>query len=201
VTILAFEELSESFKEGRIVEDKILEALCQPSTLEQGLEEVFRNFRRTVSPTPTTYIVINNFEEQETNPITTQPIESKQLAKFSSQLIEVGLFEVFEQAPSFVPNPIHTIAHSKRMMWHKGKEVMKETNSLRNEHWLRERRYERCCSGFEYGPKNKIGPRLSPCLCVCHNTTNASRHKCTPTSRQYKVSLNQPRVNLGQKHF
>jgi hypothetical protein len=44
VTTPAFEELSESFKEGRIVEDKILEALCQPSTLEQGLEEVFRNF-------------------------------------------------------------------------------------------------------------------------------------------------------------
>jgi hypothetical protein len=44
MTALAFEEVSESFKEGRIVEDEILQALCQTSTLEQGLEEVLCNF-------------------------------------------------------------------------------------------------------------------------------------------------------------
>jgi hypothetical protein len=52
------------------------------------------------------------------------------IREFSSQRVQAGLFEVFEQASSFVPIPIHTIARSKRMMWHKGKEVMKEISSL-----------------------------------------------------------------------
>jgi hypothetical protein len=38
------------------------------------------------------------------------------IREFSSQRVQAGLFEVFEQAPSFVPIPIHTIACSKRMM-------------------------------------------------------------------------------------
>jgi hypothetical protein len=43
--------------------------------LEKGLEEVLCNERLVVSPTATTSIVINNFEKEETNPITTQLVE------------------------------------------------------------------------------------------------------------------------------
>ncbi len=45
--------------------------------LENDLEKVLCNHWPIVSPTATTYIVINNFEEEETNLVTTQPVESK----------------------------------------------------------------------------------------------------------------------------
>jgi hypothetical protein len=61
---------------------------------------------------------------------------------------------------------------------------------LKIEHWLKERRY-----------KEQEWLGLSPCSCICHNATNAFRHRHTLVSSQYKVSLSQPRVNLDQKHF
>jgi hypothetical protein len=45
------------------------------------------NFRQVVSPIPITYIVIKNFKEKKTDQIISQLIETKQLTKFSSQLI------------------------------------------------------------------------------------------------------------------
>ncbi len=80
---------------------------------------------------------------------------------FSSQLIKVGLFEVFEQVPSFVPVPIHTKTCLKHMMRHKGKEVMEETSYFARISWKRAlvegKETLRCCSGSEWGPKSKNG--------------------------------------------
>jgi hypothetical protein len=80
---------------------------------------------------------------------------------FSSQLIKVSLFEVFEQVPSFVPVPIHTKTCLKHMMRHKGKEVMEESGSFAKISWKRalveERKHKRCCSGSKWGPKSENG--------------------------------------------
>ncbi len=82
--------------------------------------------RHVVSFVPTTYIVINNFKEKEIDLVISQLIETKQSVDFSSQLIQVGLFKVFEQVPLFVFIPIHTRTCLKHMMRCKGKEVMEE---------------------------------------------------------------------------
>ncbi len=88
-----------------------------------------------MSLVPTTYIIINNFKRKKIDPIINQLIETKQLVDFSSQLIQIGLFEVFEQVPSFVPIPIHTRTCLKHMMWRKGKEAMEETSSFAKISW------------------------------------------------------------------
>lgn len=81
------------------------------------------------------YIVINNSKEKNIDPIISQLIETKQLMYFSSQLIMVGLFEVLEHVPSFVPIPIHTRTSLKHMMRHKGKEAMEEIGSFARISW------------------------------------------------------------------
>jgi hypothetical protein len=37
--------------------------------------------------------------------------------------------------------------------------------------------------------------------CIHHNAIDSSRCRCTFRSCQYKVSLGQPRVNLGQRDY
>jgi hypothetical protein len=46
--------------------------------LEKGLEEVLHDLQRVISPTPPTYIVINDSKEKEAKPRTFQPIEFEQ---------------------------------------------------------------------------------------------------------------------------
>jgi hypothetical protein len=49
----------------------------------------------------------------------------------------------------------------------------------------------------EIKTNNVVG--MSRCSSVHHDMTNASRRKCTLVSHQYRVSLGQLKVNLGQK--
>lgn len=74
------------------------------------------NLQRVVSLVPTTYIIISNFKRKKIDLVISQLIETKQLVDFSSPLIQIGLFKIFEQVPSFVPVPIHTRTCLKHMM-------------------------------------------------------------------------------------
>ncbi len=53
----------------------------------------------------------------------------------------------------------------------------------------------------EYGITFIDTLRLSWCSCIHHNAIDASRCRCTFGSCQYKVSLGQLRVNLGQRDY
>ncbi len=55
--------------------------------------------------------------------------------------------------------------------------------------------------GWPHSRVVKIDIRLSQHRCICHDKTDASGCRCTPVSCQYKVSLGQPKVNLGQRDF
>jgi hypothetical protein len=96
---------------------------------------MLHNLQWVILPIPTTYIVKAILEKKKMGPIINQIIETKKPTNFTSQLIQVGLFEVFEQVPSFAPIPIHTRTCLKHMMWRKGKEVMEDTCSFTRVSW------------------------------------------------------------------
>jgi hypothetical protein len=91
------------------------------------------NLQQDFSTTTHTYIIISDLEEEEEKLKTTklevfQLAKFEQLVEFSIELVQEGLFEVFELVPSITHFVVPIEEHFKCMMRRKRNEVMEEND-------------------------------------------------------------------------